>query len=211
MRGYHDLLVKGGSFYAVFDPDSHLWSQNLQRLGELIDRDIQEFADSYESPDGNEVICMLMQNTSNGCWNRYISGLRNLADSDAVLNQRIIFANDTPKREDYATVQLEYAISEGDTSAYDRLMNTLYAPSEREKLEWGIGALVDGNDIQRIQKMFVIYGDPGTGKSTILNIIEMLFLDTSHISMRRNSARDTNSAPRPSRTLRSSVSRPMAI
>lgn len=175
MRGYHDLLIKGGSFYAVFDPDSHLWSQNLQRLGELIDRDIQEFADSYESPDGNEVTCMLMQNTSNGCWNRYISGLRNLADSDAVLNQRIIFANDTPKRDDYATVQLEYAISEGDTSAYDRLMNTLYAPSEREKLEWGIGALVDGNDIQRIQKMFVIYGDPGTGKSTILNIIEMLF------------------------------------
>ena len=54
-------------------------------------------------------------------------------------------------------------------------MNTLYAPKEREKLEWGIGAIVDGKDIQRIQKMFVIYGDPGTGKSTILSIIEMLF------------------------------------
>lgn len=90
MRGYHDLLIKGGSFYAVFDPDSHLWSQNLQRLGELIDRDIQEFADSYESPDGNEVTCMLMQNTSNGCWNRYISGLRNLADSDAVDRKSVV-------------------------------------------------------------------------------------------------------------------------
>ena len=92
-----------------------------------------------------------------------------------MLNQRIIFANDTPKREDYATVQLDYSVADGDISSYGRLMDTLYAPSEREKLEWGIGALVDGNDIQRIQKMFVIYGDPGTGKSTILNIIEMLF------------------------------------
>ncbi len=175
MRNYHDLLVKGGSFYAVFDPDTKLWSQNLQRLGELIDRDIQQFADTYESPDNSQVTCMLMQNTSNGCWNRYISGLKNLADSDAVLNQKIIFANDTPKREDYATIQLDYSVAEGDISSYDRLMNTLYAPKEREKLEWGIGAIVDGKDIQRIQKMFVIYGDPGTGKSTILSIIEMLF------------------------------------
>lgn len=175
MRGYHDLLVKGGSFYAVFDPDTNLWSQDLQRLGELIDRDIINFENNYEEKTGEKATMLLMQNMSNGCWNRYIAGLRNLADSDAVLNQRIIFANDEPKREDYATSKLEYAVSKGDISAYDRLMNTLYAPSEREKLEWGIGALVDGDDVDRIQKMFVIYGDPGTGKSTILNIIEMLF------------------------------------
>ena len=175
MRGYHDLLVKGGSFYAVFDPDTNLWSQDLQRLGELIDRDIINFENQYEESTGEKATMMLMQNTSNGCWNRYISGLRNLADSDAVLNQRIIFANDEPKREDYATVKLDYAVAKGDISSYDRLMNTLYAPAEREKLEWGIGALVDGKDVERIQKMFVIYGDPGTGKSTILNIIEMLF------------------------------------
>lgn len=175
MRGYHDLLVKGGSFYAVFDPDTNLWSQDLQRLGELIDRDIINFENDYEEKTGEKATMLLMQNMSNGCWNRYIAGLRNLADSDAVLNQRIIFANDEPKREDYATSKLEYAVSKGDISSYDRLMNTLYAPSEREKLEWGIGALVDGNDVDRIQKMFVIYGDPGTGKSTILNIIEMLF------------------------------------
>lgn len=175
MRGYHDLLVKGGSFYAVFDPDTNLWSQDLQRLGELIDRDIINFENHYEETTGEKATMLLMQNMSNGCWNRYIAGLRNLADSDAVLNQRIIFANDEPKREDYATSKLGYAVSKGDISAYDRLMNTLYAPSEREKLEWGIGALVDGNDVDRIQKMFVIYGDPGTGKSTILNIIEMMF------------------------------------
>lgn len=175
MRGYHDLLTKGGAFYAVFDPETNLWSQNLQRLGELIDQDILNYRDHYESPTGAQVTCQLMQYTSNGAWNRYISGFKNLADSKATLNQRIIFADDTPKREDYATIKLDYSVQPGDISAYDKLMNTLYAPAEREKLEWGIGALVDGKDLERIQKMFVIYGDPGTGKSTVLKIIEDLF------------------------------------
>lgn len=175
MRGYHDLLIKGGAFYAVFDPETNLWSQNLQRLGELIDKDILEYRDHYESPTDAQVSCQLMQNTSNGAWNRYISGLKNLADNKATLNQRIIFADDTPKREDYATIQLGYSPQPGDISAYEKLMDTLYAPEEREKLEWGIGALVDGKDLERIQKMFVIYGDPGTGKSTVLKIIEYLF------------------------------------
>ena len=55
MRGYHDLLVKGGSFYAVFDPDSNLWSQDLQRLGELIDRDVFLGRDTVSAIEGGVV------------------------------------------------------------------------------------------------------------------------------------------------------------
>ena len=175
VRGYHDLLVKGGSFYAVYDERTGLWSQNLRVLSELIDNDIDKFMETYQAPEGVEVIPQYMQNVSNGAWNRYVSSLKNLADDKQTLNQRMIFDDETPKREDYATVRLPYRIQKGPIDAYDELMSTLYAPAEREKLEWGIGALIDGKDISKIQKFFVIYGDPGTGKSTVLTIMERLF------------------------------------
>lgn len=175
VRGYHDLLVKGGAFYAVYNERTGLWSQNLQVLSELIDNDIDKFMETYQAPEGVEVIPQYMQSISNGAWNRYISSLKNLADSKQTLNQRMIFDGETPKREDYATIQLPYRIRKGPIDAYDELMSTLYAPAEREKLEWGIGALIDGKDISKIQKLFVIYGDPGTGKSTVLTIMERMF------------------------------------
>ena len=50
----------------------------------------------------------------------------------------------------------------------------LYSPEERHKIEWSIGAIVTG-DSKHIQKFMVFYGSAGTGKSTILNVIQKLF------------------------------------
>lgn len=178
MRGYKDLLVRGGVFYAVYDPATHLWSQNIQRLGELIDNDIRDYYNEHVNElksQGYSVTCQYMQNMSNGAWNRYMSSFKNLRDNDVKLDQKILFANDEPAREDYVTHKVDYSVAPGATSGYEKLMSRLYAPEQRQKLEWGIGALVDGNDTDKIQKMFVIYGDPGSGKSTILNVIEKLF------------------------------------
>ena len=65
-------------------------------------------------------------------------------------------------------------MEKGDISAYDELIGTLYSPEEREKIEWAIGAIVNG-DSKKIQKFLVLYGPPGSGKSTVLNIVEKLF------------------------------------
>lgn len=175
VRGYQDLLIKGGSFYAVYDDRTGLWSQNLQVLSELIDNDIQKFLDTYEVPEGCTVVPRFMQSISNGSWTRYMNSMKHMADSPQTLNQRMMFDGERPNREDYATAILPYRVSPGPMDAYEELMSTLYAPEEREKLEWGIGALIDGRDIDKIQKMFVIYGDPGTGKSTVLTIMERMF------------------------------------
>lgn len=42
------------------------------------------------------------------------------------------------------------------------------------KIEWAIGSIVCGES-QKLQKFLVLYGAAGTGKSTILNIIQQLF------------------------------------
>lgn len=53
-------------------------------------------------------------------------------------------------------------------------MSVLYSPAERHKIEWAIGSVVSG-DSKRLQKFMVLYGAAGTGKSTVLNIIQQLF------------------------------------
>lgn len=78
------------------------------------------------------------------------------------------------KRNDYISKRLPYDLSDEPCEAWNELVGTLYSPEEREKFEWAIGSIIAGDSVN-IQKFFVFYGNPGSGKSTILGIIEKLF------------------------------------
>jgi len=90
------------------------------------------------------------------------------------LDNKIIFSNTEVKREDYVSRRLDYPLLEGSYNNYEKLISTLYSPEERQKIEWAIGAIISGES-KSIQKFLVFYGDPGTGKSTVLDIIEEMF------------------------------------
>ena len=105
-------------------------------------------------------------------WHRYCQ--QQMRDSFTPLDEKLIFSNDVTSKTDYASKKLPYPLEKGDISAYDKLISTLYTPEERRKIEWAIGAIVTG-DSKNIQKFMVLYGSAGTGKSTILNVIQQLF------------------------------------
>ena len=86
----------------------------------------------------------------------------------------MIFSNVETTKEDYASKKLNYPLEPTNIDAYEKLISTLYSEGERHKIEWGIGAIVTGAS-KTLQKFMVFYGAAGTGKSTILNIIQMLF------------------------------------
>jgi hypothetical protein len=90
------------------------------------------------------------------------------------LDENLTFATQEVKRSDYVSRRLPYSLDEGDHSSWDELVGTLYSVEERRKIEWAIGSIVSG-DSKKIQKFFVFYGQPGTGKSTIMSIVEKLF------------------------------------
>ena len=90
------------------------------------------------------------------------------------LDTKVTFLSDKPKREDYTSKRLPYDLSDSPTPAYDEMMDKLYAPEERQKLEWAIGSVFAGVST-KIQKFIVMYGGPGTGKGTVIDIIQMLF------------------------------------
>lgn len=166
---FHDLIVKGGAFYAFFNQNTRFWSRDAGELSDLLDESIDAESRRTGLPG------LYLNEMNNGEWQRYIQKMRYIPDSDLVLDQKIMFNDRDPVRDDYATHQLSYSPTPIPTPHYDALMTTLYAPEERDKIEWSIGALIHGKDLKQIQKMFVLFGDVGTGKSTVLDIIELLF------------------------------------
>lgn len=99
---------------------------------------------------------------------------KQMRDSFHTLDDKLIFSNTETNKKDYASKKLNYPLEAGDLSAYEKLMSTLYSEEERTKIEWAIGSIVSGES-KKLQKFMVLYGAAGTGKSTVLNIIQQLF------------------------------------
>ena len=170
-----DLMIRGGDFYAIWLEDKGLWSTKEQDVIKLVDRTLREYADSNREKVGDDPHLFFMEDSESGIidkWHRYCQ--KQMRDSFTPLDEKLIFSNDVTSKTDYASKKLPYPLEKGDISAYDKLISTLYTPDERRKIEWAIGAIVTG-DSKNIQKFMVLYGSAGTGKSTILNVIQQLF------------------------------------
>ena len=165
-----DLMVRGKAFYAVWDEKNSLWSTDEYDVQRLIDEDLRAFAEKSDVPYNVKYL----QSAANGGWYSFQKFLKNVSENAHQLDEKLCFANTEVKKSDYASKRLTYNLEEGDYGAWDELVGTLYSVEERAKIEWAIGAIVAG-DAKRIQKFLVLYGPAGTGKSTILNIIELLF------------------------------------
>lgn len=171
-----DLMVRGGDFYAIWDEERKMWSTDEHDVIRLIDRELNRYVEEHQDRiDINSVNVKYMWDSDTGSidrWHKYCQ--KQTRDSYAMLDETLIFSNTEMTREKYASKRLNYPLEPGSITAFDKLIGTLYDPSERHKLEWAIGAIVSG-DSKIIQKFMVLYGSAGTGKSTILNIIQMLF------------------------------------
>ena len=170
-----DLMIRGGDFYAIWDEESQLWSTDEQTAIELIDRELSIFSKEYRERTGDDVRVLYLWDADSGMidvWHKYCQ--KQMRDRFHMLDETILFSNSESKKTNYASKKLSYPLEECDISSYEKLISTLYSEEERRKIEWCIGAVVSG-DSKKIQKFCVIYGAAGTGKSTILNIIQMLF------------------------------------
>ena len=176
MKKSSDLMIRGGDFYAVWVEENGLWSTDEQDVIDMIDRELKNFTIKYKENSGNESVHTLyMWDATSGMiddWHKYCQ--KQLRDNYHPLDEELIFSNMETKKTDYASKKLPYPLEQGNISSYNKLISTLYSEEERRKIEWAIGSIVAG-DSKYIQKFMVLYGAAGTGKSTILNIIQALF------------------------------------
>lgn len=170
-----DLMIRGGDFYAIWLEDRGLWSTDEQDALQLIDRELDRYAEENRKNFDSSVKVLHMWDSESGMidsWHKYCQ--KQMRDSFHMLDEKLVFSNTPTNKKDYASKKLKYPLEEGTINAYDKLMSTLYSETEREKIEWAIGSIVCG-DSKKLQKFMVLYGAAGTGKSTVLNIIQQLF------------------------------------
>ena len=170
-----DLMIRGGDFYAIWIEELKMWSTDEQDALELIDRELDKYYQENKGRFESNVKVLHMWDAESGmidAWHKYCQ--KQMRDSYHMLDETLMFSNHEPKKTDYASKRLSYPLEEGDITAYDKIMSTLYSPEERRKIEWAIGSIITG-DSKKIQKFMVFYGSAGTGKSTVLNIVQQLF------------------------------------
>lgn len=173
-----DLMIRGGDFYAVWIEDKQIWSTDEDDVLALIDIETRKYVEEYNrkyADISGEAYGLYLYNSNNNLidkWHKYCQ--KQIRDTYHTLDQELIFLNEEITREHYSTKHLPYALEPGNITAYEHLMDVLYTPNERHKIEWAIGSIVNG-DSRELQKFMVFYGASGTGKSTVLNIIQMLF------------------------------------
>lgn len=170
-----DLMIRGKAFYAIWDEAKGLWSTDEYDVQRLVDEDLYKYyQDNKDRLNGSRVEIKYMSNYSSNSWKEFKKYTQQLSDNYKQLDTKIIFSNNSIERSDYASMKLQYPFKKGKHDSYNEIMRTLYSEDERRKIEWAIGSIISG-DSKNIQKFLVFYGEPGTGKSTVLNIIQMLF------------------------------------
>lgn len=171
-----DLMIRGGDFYAVWLENKGVWSTVEGDALQEIDRELDRYvAENKEKMGGAQIRVLHMWDSDSGMidkWHKFCQ--KQSRDSYHPLDDTLVFANSPVQKENYSSKKLAYALEPCDIPCYEKLMSTLYSPEERHKIEWAIGSIITG-DSRDIQKFIVLYGAPKTGKSTILNIIQMLF------------------------------------
>ena len=170
---HKDLMVQGRSFYAVWDEEAGLWSRSEYDVVRLVDKDLMARAEAMTA-EGVVVDPKPLSTFDNGGWLKFVSLCKNVSDNSHPLDSRVLFANSEIKKTDYASRRLPYAIGPGPIDAYNEMFSLLYTDEERAKFEWAIGAVIAG-DAKKIQKFLVFFGPGGTGKSTVMTLIEWLF------------------------------------
>lgn len=175
MKKSKDLMVRGRDFYAIWDEDRKMWSTDEDDVTRLIDKELDRYvSENADKMEGSPIIKYMWDSDSGSIdkWHKYCQ--KQMRDNYSMLDEELIFSNTELTREKHASKKLPYPLEPGDISAWDKIIGTLYSEEERHKIEWAIGSIVSG-DSKTIQKFMVLYGAAGTGKSTILNIVQQLF------------------------------------
>ena len=175
MKKSKDLMVRGKDFYAIWDENRKIWSTDEDDVVRLVDNELRKYVnENADHLEGYPVIKFMWDGDSGSIDKFHKYCQKQMRDSFTMLDEELIFSNTELCRENYASKRLSYPLAEGDYSAWDKIIGTLYSEEERHKIEWCIGSIVSG-DSKKLQKFMVLYGAAGTGKSTILNVVQMLF------------------------------------
>lgn len=171
----NDVFIKDKEFYAVWDYRNNIWSTSIYTLIDIIDEEVAKEVSRLQKMDPTtKYVQCKMAHDDTKLLEEFNKWCKRQDDNFKPMNCKVKFANEKIRKTDYCDFKLPYSIEDGPRYNYDELMTNLYEPEEIDKIEWAIGAIITG-DSKTIEKAIAFYGDPGSGKSTVLKIISNMF------------------------------------
>ena len=102
--GHHnDFMVRGHSFYAIFDEATGFWSTDESKVQELVNKELYSYYRKRKDliqDDIGSVSVLYLSSYNSGAWSKYKRYLKDMYDNYKELDSELTFANDIRKRED---------------------------------------------------------------------------------------------------------------
>lgn len=173
LYGVKDIVCKGGVMEAFWYDGN--WQSERDLLFGIIDRMLFEKRDELKQRYPDSIFSVRSMRSLNSNSVKKFEEYEKLKTQDStIFNTKILFSDDEIKREDYSTTQLSYTPVQGPTPAFNAMYSLLYDDDELKKILWFIGATLT-NEMVNIEKFLYLYGSKGSGKGTMIKLIEMLF------------------------------------
>lgn len=114
-----DLMVRGKTFYSVWDEKVGLWSTDEVDIQRLIDITLFEYGEELKKRHEGVVHVKYLGDFGTNSWLQYRNYIGHMFDSSHQLDEKLTFSNTEVKKTDYVSRRLPYPLSEGDISAYE--------------------------------------------------------------------------------------------
>ena len=112
-------MIRGRSFYAIWDKEKGMWSTDEYDVQRLVDQELDEYKKDREKSYGGYIDLKRMINMSSNMWKNYRAFIREMSDNSKQLDNILTFANSEVKKTDYVSRRLSYPLEEGNMEAYD--------------------------------------------------------------------------------------------
>src|SRR5881392_1602019 len=83
-----DLMIRGGSFYAIWDEERELWSQNEYDVQRLVDIELHN-----EAKRRSLLPCEVKDLETSTSWKKFKEFIKNSPDSYHQLDSKLVFSN----------------------------------------------------------------------------------------------------------------------
>ena len=96
-----DLMVKGRSFFAIWDEATGLWSTDEYDVQRLVDKDLRAYKEKLEKSTDSIIRAKYMSDFSTNMWLEFRSYMNHLSDSSKQLDEDLTFSNTEVKKTEY--------------------------------------------------------------------------------------------------------------
>ena len=97
-----DLMVRGKSFYAIWDEEKQMWSTDEYDVQRLVDKELTDYKEKIASRNFTDAISVkYMGDFSSKSWIEFRNYVGHLSDASKQLDENLTFSNTEVKKKDY--------------------------------------------------------------------------------------------------------------